>query len=147
MFEYGKTSRQRLNTCNQDLITLFDEVAIDINTSILCGYRSEVEQNKAFDIGTSEKRFPDSEHNTYPSMAVDAAPYFPEIKNTDWEDSAAFALFAGHVLATAKRLYKAGRITHQVIWGGDWNSNGRCLDHHFKDYPHFQLTKENVWNL
>jgi peptidoglycan L-alanyl-D-glutamate endopeptidase CwlK len=80
-------------------------------------------------------------------MAIDMGPYFKELKNTDWEVALAFAAFAGAVLTIAKQLYMAGKISLQVIWGGDWDSDGRTRDHKFRDYPHFELTEENVWNL
>jgi peptidoglycan L-alanyl-D-glutamate endopeptidase CwlK len=80
-------------------------------------------------------------------MAIDAGPYFKELRNTDWDDHLAFSLFAGHVLAVAKFLFASGEITHQLIWGGDWNSNGRNADQHFNDLNHFELTEKNVWSL
>ncbi|MEO0368012.1 MAG: hypothetical protein AAF197_04410 [Pseudomonadota bacterium] len=86
-------------------------------------------------------------HNTSPSFAVDAGPYFKELRNTDYVDKVAFGYFAGQVIMLAKIYYLEGQITHQVIWGGDWDNDGRCRDHKLQDLPHFEFTKEDVWNL
>lgn len=147
MNRYSATSWDRLLTCHHDWKIICLELIKYIDHSIFCGYRGEIEQNRAVASGNSELRWPLSKHNQYPSMAIDMGPYFKELKNTDWEDALAFAAFAGAVLTIAKQLYMAGNISHQVIWGGDWDSDGRTRDHKFRDYPHFELTEENVWNL
>ena len=147
MYSFGSNSYEELMTCHRDWMVICLELINFIDFSIFEGHRGEYAQNKAVTDGKSELRWPLSKHNQYPSMAIDMGPYFAELKNTDWNDLSAFAAFAGAVLLTAKRLYIAGDITHQVIWGGDWDSDGRTLDHKFRDYPHFELTEENVWNL
>ncbi len=147
MYNYAHSSQLRLNTCHADWHTICAELCKYVNHSIFCGHRGEEAQNKAFIAGTSELAWPDSKHNVYPSLAIDMGPYFTELKNTDWDDAIAYGLFAGMVMIVARQLYAAGKIKHQVIWGGDWDSDGRTSDHKFRDYPHFELTKENVWNL
>lgn len=147
MYEYSRTSQNRLAQCHEDLQTIFNEVKQYVNTSILCGHRNEETQNQAVDEGNSELPWPRSKHNSYPSMAVDAGPYQPQLKNLDWEDAVAFGVFAGVVFTVAKQLFMDNRISHQLIWGGDWDSDGRSADETFRDYPHFELTEENVWEL
>lgn len=147
MFPYSKISSNRLATCHEDLQTLFREIAQYEDTSILCGHRNELAQTRAFLDGFSKLEYPDSKHNSFPSMAVDAGPYEVQIKDIDWTDEKSFCVFAGKVLLLAKQLYLDGRISHQVIWGGDWDSDGRTVDHKFIDMPHFELTKDNVWKL
>lgn len=141
----GHNSMARLNTCHQDLITLFLEVdrrlqRIGLDHTILCGHRTKEEQDKAYP-QFSKVQWPNSRHNSYPSEAVDAGPYFPEIRNVDWTDAAAFARYAGYVVAVADELYFAGKIGHRVKWGGDWDMDGRTKDHSFVDSPHFELIK------
>jgi len=134
----------RLYTCHQDLQIIFSEVIKGFDCSIFCGHRVELEQNKAFDSGLSKLKFPLSKHNKIPSMAVDAGPYFKELKNTDWEDAKAFAFFAGYVMAIAERLLKSGAITHKLRWGGDWDGDKRTSDQTFHDLPHFELIEVAV---
>lgn len=139
MPKFSSTSSERLASCHRDLQLIFNEVIQYQDCSIFCGHREEVEQNKAFDAGLSEKRYPDSKHNRLPSMAVDAGPYFIELGNTDWDDMLAFAQFAGRVKQCAEYLFSRGLITHRIRWGGDWDSDGRTRDHKFLDAPHFEL--------
>lgn len=147
MHPLGKTSSHRLSSCHNDWKVICEALCKWVNYSVFCGHRGELAQNQAFFNGTSELEWPNSKHNTIPSLAIDMGPYFSELKNTDWEDANAFAMFAGMVLLVAKQLYVQGKISHQVIWGGDWDSDGRTSDHKFRDFPHFELTKDNVWNL
>jgi len=141
MPKFGNASTTRLATCHIDLQLIFNEVCKTVNCSIFCGYRAKESQEKAFIAGLSQVQFPNSKHNNFPSMAVDAGPYFPELKNTDWDDAIAFASFHGYVKRVAEELLKAGRISHTIRWGGDWDSDGRTSDETFKDLPHFELVK------
>lgn len=139
MPKYGSASKARLSSCHQDLQIIFSEVIKGVDCSILCGHRPEDEQQVAFEAGLSKLTFPDSKHNKVPSIAVDAAPYFSELRNTDWNDSNAFAFFAGYVMATANKLFEEGKISHKLRWGGDWDGDGQTKDQSFHDLPHFEL--------
>lgn len=144
MSKYSSASKQRLSTCHKDLQIIFNEVIKGYDCSILCGHRPEDEQQIAFEAGLSKLTFPDSKHNKVPSMAVDAGPYFSELKNTDWDDAKAFAFFAGYVMAIAERLLKESKITHKLRWGGDWDGDKRTSDQTFHDLPHFELIEVSV---
>ena len=141
MPKFGKTSTARLATCHPDLQLIFNEVGKTVDCSIFCGYRTKEAQEAAFDKGLSQIHFPNSKHNRFPSMAVDAGPYFPELKNTDWADAMAFASFHGYVKRVTDELLKVKAITHSIRWGGDWDSDGRTSDETFRDLPHFELVK------
>lgn len=67
-------------------------------------------------------------HNVFPSQAVDVAIDFDPGpgKHLSW-DAAAYAPFAQ--LAPK----------HGLVWGGDWNGNGRSDDERFVDRPHLEL--------
>lgn len=139
MPRYSQTSNQRLSTCHVDLQLIFNTVIAKYDNSILCGHRGKSAQNSAFFDGLSQLTFPHSKHNKLPSMAVDAGPYFVDLKNTDWEDHKAFALFAGYVKRVADELLEQKLITHRLRWGGDWDGDGRSLDETFVDLPHYEL--------
>ena len=47
----------------------------------------------------------------------------------------------GMVKAIAKKLLEEGKITHDVRFGLDWNSNDLFEDQTFDDLPHFELIK------
>jgi peptidoglycan L-alanyl-D-glutamate endopeptidase CwlK len=134
MPHFGLTSRKRLDTCHKDLQAIFVEVVKGFDCAILCGHRDEVAQMLAYESGKSQLTWPDSKHNTFPSMAVDVAPW-----PLDWNDRGAFYMLAGYVLCTADRLRAEGRITHRLRYGGDWNGNHNTRDQKLHDLPHYEL--------
>ena len=127
-YKFGNTSTSRILTCHQDIQKLFYHVIRNYNCSVLCGHRSENEQNAAFADKKSKLKWPQSKHNSDPSTAIDIAP-FP----IDWEDHDRFYHFAGYVLANSERL----KI--KVRWGGDWDSDKEFKDQKFNDLVHWEL--------
>jgi peptidoglycan L-alanyl-D-glutamate endopeptidase CwlK len=120
MPKFSIKSMQRLSTCDNDLQALFYEVIKEFDCTILCGYRNEADQNKAFKEGKSKLKFPNSKHNCSPSRAVDVAPY-----PIDWLNIRAFERLNTVVMR------KAHEMGINIEWGGNWKK--------FKDYPHYQL--------
>lgn len=138
MPKFGKTSKARLETCHEDLQTLFNHIVEAVDCSIICGHRGEEEQNEAFAKGNSQKEYPHGKHNGMPSRAVDVCPY-----PIDWNDRERFYYFAGYVLSQAQILKELGEIIHNIRWGGNWRGfkNG-VIDfskNTFDDLPHFEL--------
>ena len=117
-YKYGQTSRQRLSTCHVDIQKIFKVAIHYVDISILCGHRPEEEQDIAFRAGTTEVMFPDSKHNSMPSMAVDASP-----NPIDWNDAKRFAVMTGRLFQIVDDLYDQGVITHKLRWGGDWDKD------------------------
>ena len=131
MPRFGRTSKKRLLTCDEDLQDLFNEVIKYVDCSILEGHRDEESQNKYFKDGKTKVKYPHGRHNSIPSRAVDVVPY-----PVDWNDRERFHLFAGFVLGIAQSM------EINVRWGGDWNKNFEVDDNKFDDFPHFELIKE-----
>jgi len=113
---------------------VFNEAIKTRDMTILCGYRNQEEQHEAYITGKSQKEWPDSLHNKNPSLAVDFAPYFPQVK-IDWEDIPAFALLAGYLIRIGEGMGV------KLRWGGDWNSDGRTRDEGFKDLDHIEIVE------
>jgi len=134
MPKFSETSKQRLETCNQDLQTLFNQVINHFDCTILCGHRGENEQNEYYAAGRSKVKWPNGKHNKTPSMAVDVAPY-----PIDWADRERMHMFAGFVLGMAQALHDDGLMTHRVRWGGDWDMDTEVNDNGFDDLVHFEL--------
>ena len=128
MPRFGKSSRERLVTCDEKLQDVFNEVIKYVDCSILEGHRDERTQEKYFEEGKSKVRYPMGRHNSKPSRAVDVAPY-----PIDLNDRERFHLFAGFVIGLARGM----GIT--LRWGGDWNMNFEVDDNKFDDFPHFEL--------
>ena len=131
MAKFGKSSKKRLETCDERLQKVFNEVVKHVDCSILEGHRSGERQDKLFNEGKTKVKYPNGRHNANPSNAVDVAPY-----PIDWDDRERFHLFAGFVIGIAKSM----GIT--LRWGGDWNMNFEVDDNQFDDFPHFELRKE-----
>lgn len=130
MPSFGEKSLKHLNTCDEQLQTLFKEVIKTYDCAVICGHRNQKDQDAAFEFGTSKLKWPDSQHNKLPSRAVDVAPY-----PINWADKNRFYHFAGYVLATANRL------GIKIRWGGDWDMNNLFTEK-FVDLPHFELVEE-----
>ena len=130
MAKFGKTSKERLTTCEKDLQLLFGEVVKGFDCSILCGHRGEKAQNEAFKRGNSQAKYPNGRHNSSPSRAVDVAPY-----PINWADRERFTYFAGYVMGIASQM------GIKLIWGGDWDGDTDLADNGFDDLVHFELKK------
>ena len=130
MPKFGNTSKRRLDTCDEDHQELFQEVVKFFDCSILEGHRGEETQNKYFDEGKSQVKWPDGKHNSSPSTALDAAPY-----PIDWDDTDRFYYFAGFVKGVAFN------IGIPIRWGGDWDDDTDVKETKFKDLVHFELRR------
>jgi peptidoglycan L-alanyl-D-glutamate endopeptidase CwlK len=132
MPRFGKSSKKRLETCDERLQDVFNEVIKYIDCSVLEGHRSGERQNKLFDEGKTKVRYPDGRHNALPSRAVDVTPY-----PVDWEDRERQTLFAGFVLGIARSM------GIKLRWGGDWNMDFEVQDNKFDDFPHFEVRDDD----
>ena len=133
MPSYGKLSQANLATCHPDLQKVFNEVIKHFDCRVTCGHRSKEEQDALY-FGTPRRtqvRWPNSRHNSKPSMAVDITPY-----PVDYQDRERQTLFAGFVLGIATGM------GIDIVWGGDWDSDTEVDDNRFDDFPHFQLKQE-----
>lgn len=133
MAKFGKASLARRETLHPILQEILDEAIKYFDFTIVCGYRNEEDQEKAFVKGASTKHWPDSKHNTLPSKAVDVGPYHPLFKNVDWENTPRFIYLAAFIMgiAHAKGI--------KIRWGGDWDGDSFMRDQKFHDRPHLEL--------
>jgi peptidoglycan L-alanyl-D-glutamate endopeptidase CwlK len=133
MPKFSEKSEGKLRGCHPDLQRLFNEVVKYFDCKIDCGYRGEEEQNEAFRTNHSTKKYPDSKHNSVPSIAVDVVPY-----PVDWENLKRFYFFGGYVKRTADIM------GINVRWGGDWDSDTVLNDQSFNDLPHWEILQNEI---
>ena len=104
-YAFSNRSLDRLQTCHQDLILLMRSALIDpecpSDITVLEGHRNKARQNQMVDEGKSQLDWPHSRHNTWPSMAVDVAPYILGAVSWDWDY---YHPLAAHIRATWNRL-------------------------------------------
>ena len=134
MYKFSQKSKTQLSTTHKLIQFIFKEVIKHIDCTILEGHRNEKDQNTAFKNGTSLVKFPNSKHNTYPSMAIDAIPY-----PIDWNDRVRLAYFSGLVIGISRVLLLG--TGYKLISGIDWDDDNNIQEHKFLDFPHFELIK------
>jgi len=127
MPHFSTASNDRLYTCDDRIIVVCEEAIRFIDFTVVCGHRSDDEQDELYAQGRTapgriitHKRGGESIHNTYPSRALDFAPY-----PIDWSNIVRFGEVAGIM------KYIAWQNGLNLQWGGDWPN--------FKDYPHIQI--------
>jgi len=130
MYSFSANSRQRLETCDDRLQRVLTEAIKHIDFTVVCGHRTKEEQNLAFNTGKSKLQFPRSRHNSYPSKAVDIAPY-----PIDWSNRERFYFLAGIVLGIAASM------GIKLRYGGDWDGDGDITDNTFDDLVHFEIVE------
>lgn len=132
MPSYGTKSLALLDTVDYRLVKVCNRAIQIMDHTVITGFRSKVEQDKAFADGLSEKKWPFSMHNHSPSKAVDLAPY-----PIDWSDKpkaiARFYLLGGVMMAVSNEL----KIPIRCGW--DWNKNFDPRDEQFMDLGHYEL--------
>ncbi|MDH5612234.1 MAG: M15 family peptidase [Gammaproteobacteria bacterium] len=154
MPDFGPSSRRKLDTCHPVLQELCQRVVKHHDITILVGHRTETEQTDAFKKGNSTKQWPQSKHNSYPSMAVDVAPYpIPEgwgdlkgqttkTRDLDWKERVKFyeviALFRFTWSQMCKNFPDI-EANFDLRLGADWDGDGDYRDQTFDDLPHIEL--------
>lgn len=131
--KWSLTSNARLATCHSDIILVCNNVLQVRDCKILEGHRGQIQQDKAFQMGFSDLKWPDGKHNKMPSLAVDLAPYFAEEPHIRWDDWDSWYYFTGIVKGIA---YALGiKIRQGIDWDGDFDFK----DTPSIDAPHFEL--------
>jgi hypothetical protein len=130
MNHWSPISHQRLGTCATPLLELFNTVLQECDCSIIDGHRSKERQNRYFAEGKTQVKWPDSNHNSSPSNAVDVIAY-----PLRWNDRERQTLFAGLVLGIASEMGIG------IIWGGNWRGDFQVADNKYDDMVHFQMKK------
>ena len=153
MAKYSEASLEKLQTCHDDLQAIFKAVIRRFDNTVIYGHRSPEFQFGLFKKGRKEVSpgvweivdrskvvtnadgyQKQSDHNLFPSKAIDAAPY-----PVDLTDLSRIRYFAGYAMGVAAELKHSGKITHSLRWGGDWDDDTDLKDQSFNDLLHFYL--------
>jgi len=141
MYKFSNKSKERLNTCHEDL-RLIANIAIkrsQIDFGIAEGHRSVERQYDLYKAGLSKidgvnKR---GKHNYKPSLAFDIYAW---VNGRSSYDQRYIIFIAGVILAVAKELKEQGRIDTELRWGGNWDGDGQIInDQSFNDLVHFEI--------
>lgn len=140
MNKWGARSLKSYNTLHTDLKILADYVLPIHDCTLFWGYRTETEQNELFNIGRSTKKYPDSKHNVYPSIAMDLIPWVKDLGGMTWDKEYSL-YFSGLVLGVADCLYAVGRMNHRIRAGVNWSTDRskNFKKNTFFDSLHFEI--------
>ncbi len=133
MPKFSERSIKRLQTCHPDLQLVFIEVIKHYDCTILVGHRTKEAQMEAFRTRKSKLEWPESKHNSDPSMAIDVAPYPLDWSLDDKKNMARWYAFGGFVLGISAKM------GIKIRWGGDWDQDTDLSDQTFDDLVHFEL--------
>lgn len=138
MPSFGKKSKGLLETCDRRWINILNEVVKYYDCTIITGHRDKATQNQKYEEGTSELKWPNSKHNSFPSMAVDVAPWpIPEDwGDKEWKERTKFYELKAII------FYEAAKQNVKIRWGGDWDRDYDYTDNKFDDLVHFEIIGE-----
>lgn len=125
---FSDTSRQKLATCHEDLVSVCEWAIECYDFAVIEGHRGKEKQNRMVEEGKSHLAWPESEHNSEPSRAVDIAPW-----PIAWSQRDRFYALAGVMHAASRSLGIALR------WGGAWNRNRKLPEQQFDDLGHYEI--------
>ena len=131
---FGHTSTSRLAECHERLRLVAYRALLrsPCDFMVVCGHRSQVEQDAAFASGYSKLRWPTGKHNALPSLALDFAPW-PMPFSSEPKHLARFYLIAGAFWAAASELGV------EIRMGVDWDGDGDLTNQTFDDLGHVEL--------
>lgn len=147
---FGQRSLVQLNTCHPDLQLIAKETLkqCPIDFSIIEGYRSFQTQLEYFLASPPKtsldpritENYKKAKHLRFPSEAFDFCAYIPG--HPEWAyDVEHITFIAGWICSTAAHLKAQGKISHNIIWGGNWDNDGIILkDQKLWDRPHIELS-------
>lgn len=135
-FPFSQHSLDILATAHPDLQRLFLELSTQMDITIVCGYRNNVEQLEAYRIGKSKVKPGCGKHNHQPALAVDAVPalaprFWRKGKDLPEKEYRDFAYIV---------MLEAQALGLKIRWGGDWDGNGVYTNNQtFNDFAHYEL--------
>ena len=125
MNNYGRVSLGHFVKLRPNMQLGLKELLKYMDHSLICSLRNEENQNRMFEEGNSELKFPESRHNYSrdPSLseedkwlysdAVDIIPY-----PGGHEDIASLLVMMGRLI----QIFESKGM--KVTWGGDWDRDG-----------------------
>lgn len=132
MRKWGTKSKKVYGELHPILQHYLDRVLHEVaDISLICGHRTQKEQNEAFDNNFSKLRWPHGKHNRLPSIAVDLQPY-PMPENN-------FKLAQGLGYIVGRMIQMAAEDRIELRWGGDWDKDGDVTDQNFDDLFHVEI--------
>ena len=120
MNKWSRTSEKKLSSCHPDLIAIMNQVLEVQDCTIIAGGRNEKAQEKAFYMGKSKLKFPQSKHNTVPSQAVDVAMF--KDGQVQWDLDNAI-IMSRAIYNVWQSMLADDKVACQLRFGLTWTDN------------------------
>ena len=131
-FYFGERSEYNLEQGSFFIVMVMREaLGLGImDMAVIESFRDKVRQDRKFDLGRSQVKWPDSKHNSKPPTALDVVPWING--KLSWNKLHCCVL-AGIILACAANLGRTLR------WGGNWDLDSEPVtDQDFQDLVHYE---------
>jgi len=138
-YKFGQRSEGELKTCSEALqrVTRRALAYGVLDFAILEGHRGQAKQDRYYAEGKSRLKFPNGNHNAYPSNALDAIPCGSDGKVLPQDHKGlreALHFLAGLMFAAAA---EEGVV---LRWGGAWDGPAKVAEpQKFDDLFHFEV--------
>lgn len=164
MPHFGQQSTAVLDTLHPLLQKLMLDVVRHYDIKLLHGHRDQATQNQLFADGLSKLQWPDSRHNTHPSMAVDVAPWpipqkwgelrddmTPNERDQAWKERVKFYemravidycwrdIQAFDEEISTPYTFRGYAPDYKIRYGHDWDGDGDYRDQTFDDLVHVEI--------
>lgn len=140
IYKLGRNSKANLKTCNIHAQGAIYYVLQFIDVGVAEGHRPKSRQNKLYEQSRTKLHWPDSEHNSMPSDAVDLVVYVKGLGYIDEKTAPEkYRQYYGY-LAGLLETYCYENNLH-FRWGGSWSGsmNFNEATQTFDDLVHFEI--------
>jgi hypothetical protein len=129
---WGTASRKEYDTIAPRLQRVLDRICTEVcDIRILKGHRSKEDQDLYYATNRSKVRWPNSKHNSMPSLAADITPTPVNFKSKSLREELSYIAGAATAIAREEGLV--------LRWGGDWDQDGDLEDNTFDDLFHLEI--------
>jgi len=132
MNKWGSGSLRALASADPRWRVVADTVLQIKDHSVIQGHRGQEEQDEYFRTERSKVQWPNSKHNTFPSLAIDVQPYPRPWKESDLREELCY--LAGLYVGVGATL------ALNIRWGGTWS--GSMSENKFDDLFHLELRND-----
>ena len=141
MPSFSQSSLAALSTCDMRLQEIMHAAIVVIDFKVVQGHRNQEDQDRYFREGKTKLKWPNGNHNKFPSLACDIAPihYDSGKGDIDYEDLLAFGRVLGVIQAIANQ--KGVKLRFGADWDGDGHTVNRDKNERLMDAPHVEIVE------
>ena len=141
-YQFSKASMNNMKGVHPELVVIMQEAIknslIDFGVPSTGGVRTAAQQKALFDIYKSDcdGKVKLSMHQLKKDGYGHAVDFYAYVNGEASYDRVHLGMVASVIMSTAKRLKKAGKVSIELYWGGQFASS----DFKGWDYPHIEIS-------